>query len=278
MSDSLPKAENGPGADHFLVGDVLHKAPVLAVESRLPDYGPRYKETPPDPFSPDVTVAEPWNAVTASFFILIVLGWAWRLRGRYARYPFMTACMPILLAGGIGGTLYHGYRTRVAYFLLDVIPIQLLGLAGSLYLTTRLFRGARLRWVLIKAVALLFVFVAVNEVLFRALQLPLKNLRVNLNYAALALIILAPLTVVLIRTGFRHTGWVAGGLASFAIAWFCRLVDNTPLGDLPMGTHWLWHTFGAIATQAVTEYFYRIEGQPIPPRRPPAEPDDPVAG
>ena len=33
--------------------------------------------------------------------------------------------------------------------------------------------------------------------------------------------------------------------------------------DLPMGTHWLWHTFGAITTQLVTEYFYRIEGKPL---------------
>src|SRR4051812_23472103 len=47
-------------------------------------WGPLYKETPPDPFAPDVAFpAEPWNTVTASFFVLIVLFWAWRLRGQY---------------------------------------------------------------------------------------------------------------------------------------------------------------------------------------------------
>ena len=55
--------------------------------------------------------------------------------GPVRQYPFLTACMPILLAGGIGGTLYHAFRTQRAYFLLDVIPISLLGLAGAIYLT-----------------------------------------------------------------------------------------------------------------------------------------------
>ena len=85
----------------------------------MPDGGPRYKETPKDPWS--VPVAEPLNAVTASLFVFIVLAWAVRLRGRYRQFTFITACMPILLAGGIGGTLYHAFRTQRSYFLLDVI-------------------------------------------------------------------------------------------------------------------------------------------------------------
>jgi hypothetical protein len=239
-------------ADHFLVGPL---------PDRLADRGPRYKETPPDPYAATAPpVAEPWNAVTAALFVAIVLGWVGRLRGRFRDYPFLSCCLPILLAGGIGGTLYHAYRSRLAYFLLDVIPIQLLGLAASIYLTTRLVRGAKLWKVLAIALGLLVVFAAVNEGLFRLLDLPIRNLRVNLNYAALALLILIPLGVVLVRTGFRHVGWVAGGLASFAIAWFFRLIDGTPYDTLPMGTHWLWHTFGAITTQAVMEYFYRVEG------------------
>ena len=36
--------------------------------------------------------------------------------------------LPLLLVGGIGGTLYHGLRSSKANFLLDVIPIYLLGL------------------------------------------------------------------------------------------------------------------------------------------------------
>ena len=36
---------------------------------------------------------------------------------------------------------------------------------------------------------------------------------------------------------------------------------------LPMGSHWLWHTFGAITTALVIEYFYLVAGEknPSPP-------------
>ena len=48
------------------------------LSDRLADGGPRYVETPADPYAPGAPyVAEPWNAVTASFFIFIVLAWVW---------------------------------------------------------------------------------------------------------------------------------------------------------------------------------------------------------
>ena len=80
-----------------------------APPERLGDGGPRYLETPADPYAIDAPfVAEPFNAVTASFFILICAVWAWRLRGRYRRFPFLVCCLPILLAGGRGLGLKHG--------------------------------------------------------------------------------------------------------------------------------------------------------------------------
>ena len=54
-----------------------------------------------------------------------------------------------------------------------------------------------------------------------------------------------------------------GGIISFVIAWIFRLVDRDPdmVAHLPMGTHWLWHTFGAITTALMVEYFYLVEGE-----------------
>jgi hypothetical protein len=256
MADEPETTTRDP--DHFFLGKV---------GDRMPDGGPRYKETPPDPTA--VPIAEPFNAVTASFFILIVLVWAWRLWGRFARYPFLTACMPILLAGGIGGTLYHAFRTQRAWFLMDVIPISLLGIAGAVYLTVRLGRALGAWKVLGVAVGLIAAYVFVNGVLFRAvLRADNPNLRVNLSYASLALVLIVPLAVVLFRTRFRHVGWVAAALASFAVAWFCRLVDGGTYDPFQMGTHWLWHTFGAITTQAITEYFYLLELERVDDRAP----------
>src|SRR5262249_26043040 len=83
---------------------------------------------------------------------------------------------------------------------------------------------------------------------------------INISYAGIALIILLPLVVILIRTRFRYAGWVATALVSFGIAWLFRLADSWEPPLLPMGTHWLWHTFGAVTTAALTEYVYRVEG------------------
>lgn len=238
----------------------------LVTPGRMPDGGPRYTETPRDPTDPDSPfIAEPWNAVTASFFIFIVLVWVWRLRGRYRDYPFVMCCMPILLAGGVGGTLYHAFRTSRAYFLLDVIPISVLGLAGAVYLAVKLSR----RWAWAYTLGGLVMYVVLNRLLFTVLPVPNIQWAVNISYASLAALIVTPMAVVLVRTKFRHAGWVVAGLVSFGIAWFCRLLDWQLGAYLPMGSHWLWHTFGAVCTAMVIEFFYRVEGERSAPAEPP---------
>jgi predicted membrane channel-forming protein YqfA (hemolysin III family) len=237
----------------------------MLANAELRDRGPRYTETPPDPYSADAPfIAEPWNAVTASFFVFIAAAWLWRLRGRYRESPFLVACLPILLAGGIGGTLYHGLRTERAYFLLDVIPIQLLALAGSVFIAIKLWK--RRGWLyLVGAIA---IYIGVSALLFNLLLPTSRQLAVNLNYAALATMVVLPIAIRLIATKFRHGSWFAAGLVAFAIAWFFRLVDERVGVYLPIGTHWLWHTFGAISTALVIEYFHRVESEPSP--EPPA--------
>src|SRR5262245_34399553 len=225
---------------------------------RMPDRGPRYTETPADPYAPDAPFpAEPWNAITASVFIVLAVVWAWRLRGRYRDYPFLCWCLPILLAGGIGGTLYHATRTSVVLFLLDVVPISLLGLAGSVFMAIR-YWGRRGWWFVPAGLAF---YAGVNGLLFVAIGPTDEQLTINLSYAALASVILLPIALVLIRTRFRHAGWVVSGVIAFVIAWFFRLVDRRIGLYLPMGSHWLWHLFGAAATALLVEYFYRVEGE-----------------
>jgi hypothetical protein len=242
----------------------------LVTPGRMADGGPRYTETPIDPYGPDAPpVAEPWNAATASFFILIVVYCVWRLRGRYRDYPFLCCCLPVLLAGGIGGTLYHALRTSRAYFLLDVIPISVLGLAGAVYVAIRLSR----RWWWAYMIGAILLYIAFNGLMFR--YIPPGNIQwaINLSYASLAVLILTPIAILLVRTRFRYFRWVVGGLISFVIAWFFRLVDWQIGIYLPMGSHWLWHTFGAISTGFIIEFFYLVEGERRADRLMGTEPD-----
>ncbi len=240
-------------ADQFLL------QPQPDPQQRLTDGGPRYQETPYDPLTlAPGRVAEPYNTVTAAFFIVIVMVWVVRLRDRYQQFAFLTCMLPILLAGGIGGTLYHAFRTRKLYFLLDVVPISLLGIAGSVYLTLCLGRGVGFLKVGLIALGIIGAYAATNAFVFRSINWPNPNLRVNLSYLSLAIVLVVPMIATLVRTQFRHVGWMLAGLACFAHAWFFRLVDNTGLVNIPMGTHWLWHTYGAACTVFIFEYFYRL--------------------
>jgi hypothetical protein len=134
---------------------------------------------------------------------------------------------------------------------MDVLPIYLLGLIVSVYWWIRL--GPR--------VTHLLAMVAVLGLLqvLGAWQLP-TAWAIQVSYASLAMLILIPLALVMIRTRARHWGWVATSFVSFGIAWFFRIADTWQPPLLPMGTHWLWHTFGALTTFALAEYVYLIEG------------------
>jgi hypothetical protein len=225
------------------------------VVARLRDGGPTYVETPPDLDHYPGLAAEPWNAASALLFVLIAAGWAWALRGRYRQHPFLTMCLPILATGGIGGVLFHGLRLYRAFFLMDVIPIFLLGLCVTLWLWVRL--GPKFRH-LLGVVVLLALFQ-----MLALFQLP-THWAINVSYASLAALVLLPLALALVRTHFRHAGWVYTALACFVLAWICRIADATVRPPpLPMGTHWLWHTFGALTTAALSAYVYYIEGVPL---------------
>ncbi|MCE9534737.1 MAG: hypothetical protein K8T89_26980 [Planctomycetes bacterium] len=221
------------------------------IQRRLPDGGPVYVETPANLSDFPGWAAEPWNTGSACLFVLIALVWAWLLKGRYRQYPFLTMCVPILLTGGIGGVLFHGLRQHRAYFLMDVIPIFLLGLFVALWIWIRL--GPKIRH-LLGVMALLAFLQLVARV-----QLPPQS-AINVSYACLAFMVLLPIVLALVRTKFRYAGWIYTAFACFAIALLCRFADTTRPPLLPMGTHWLWHVFGACTTVALSMYVYRIEG------------------
>lgn len=214
----------------------------VLLQSIIRDGGPLYTETNLDQF-----IVEPWNTVTAILFLVLLAYWYNKIRGNFRRHRFITNMLPLLAIGGVGGVIYHAFRYSQFFLLMDWLPIMLISLAASYYFLYRVV-NSRL-WAVLPIIG---VF-AISTIGF--LVLPIQ-IAVNVNYALLALMVLLPLLMILNKTQFKYGVWILGGLISFGLALFFRIAD--PWEWLPMGTHFLWHTFGVLACHLVITYIYYL--------------------
>lgn len=218
--------------------------PLLLQIVRLRDGGPLYAET-----NLDNLVAEPFNAASAFLFLLMAFYWIFRLRGQYRAYRFLTVAIAVLTIGGIGGTIYHAFRYSQVFLVMDWLPIMLLCLMASGFYLHRAYGSLRPALYFVGA---LFLLQFLN---FQVIGLPQS---VNVSYALLALTVLSPTFILLVKTNFKAGAWVASALGSFVLALFFRIADTWEI--LPMGTHFLWHLFGATAAMAMLQYTYLAYG------------------
>lgn len=210
------------------------------IHAHLPDGGPVYTET-----DLSHSVAEPFNAVTAALFLLLALYFGYRLRGRYRRFPFLASCLALLAVGGVGGTLFHAFRVSRVFFLMDVVPIGLIATALSIYLWLMVLPR---RWMLLPAVVPFFL---AHRFVFA--ELP-RNYAISGSYALLALLVVLPLVLVLWRTGWLRWRLVVATVGLFVVGLTFRTVDPTSGSWISVGTHWLWHSFSALAVAALIRY------------------------
>ncbi|MDX2286617.1 MAG: hypothetical protein NW241_20795 [Bacteroidia bacterium] len=232
----------------------------LLLQTRLRDNGPVYAET-------DLSrvIVEPFNGLSAALFLLIVAYWALRLRGAWRRHLFMAAALPVLAIGGIGGTIYHTFRIHEFFLAMDWMPIMILTLAASVYFLIRAIGN----W--IPAVGIVLGFFFLQGFVYSQFDAdpPLipRYLIINLGYAMMGTLVLLSVGWLLVRTRFAHARWIYLAVLSFALALFFRTADSW--GWLPMGTHFLWHLFGAAASHCVLGYLYYLN-EPAPKPEPAA--------
>lgn len=227
--------------------------PAASLSSTLPlvlsDGGQAYAET-------DLSrvVVEPWNAVTAAIFVAVALR-QWRRLGRiHEPSLFLRASALILLVGGVGGTLYHGFRVWRGFLVMDVLPILILIVAGSVRLWNEALRHP-------SKTALLFGTIL-------GLGLPIfwlldgERIGTSLAYVLVAALLIIPAVWLAAKERAREGWLVALSIGAFAAAITFRVLDSERL--LPMGTHFLWHLLGALATWAVMEWFATREERGTP--------------
>jgi len=218
------------------------------VRSRIPGGGPRYLET-------DLTrtIVEPVNAASALAFLIVAGVWIVRLRGRWRTRPFITCCLPLMIVGGVGGTVYHAFRAHRVWLMLDWVPILVLCITAGVYLWAKLLRQ---RW----AYALLLIPAVVIVLTLNFGLIFHRNFRVAIpvTYALLGMVILVPAAGVLIKTRGRNGLFTLAAVVCFALALLARTTDSRWPEAIPMGTHFLWHLFGALAAYLMIAYIYRL--------------------
>jgi len=222
---------------------------------RRPDHGPIYLETRRYlAEGAERLIVEPWNTVSCLLFLALVVFWLVRLRGQYRRHAFLTACLPLVLIGGVGGTVYHAFRSDRIWLFMDWMPIAALSLAVGIYLWSRLLSRW---WYALLIIPAVFALQRLNFYLFARHG---RGAAFVMTYSLMGLVVVVPAVGVLIKTRCRHGIWPLLGLIFFVVAISARTTDAWWPDVFPMGTHWLWHVFGAAAGQMVAEYLYRLQG------------------
>lgn len=196
------------------------------------------------------TFPEPLNAITSCFFLAIALYWTYRLWGRARQHTFLTGCLVLLYIGGIGGTVYHGLRQWGFFIAMDWMPIMLLCISAGVYFIARLTRW----YYAVLFVAAYGAFMFLGRYYFDNQHN--RQLFININYAIMASMVLVPVLAYLMKTRFRNGAWVGIALIAFVLALTFRVAD--PWKWLDFGTHFLWHTFGAVAAFCMFQYLYLI--------------------
>ncbi len=211
----------------------------------LPDGGPIYTET-----DPSFIIVEPWNAVSSLLILAPAVYWAWKLRGQYKDYLFLTCCMPLLFLGGLGSTLFHAFRISPALHYLDVIPTAILTLTISIYFWVK---------VLPKWWYLLFIIVPSLALRFAGYSFLPAHSAINLGYAINGATFFLPLLLLLWRTRFQRVWSIVGAIILFVLALYFRQVDAYEHQYLPMGTHFLWHVFTGFGGFMLASYLFFLQ-------------------
>jgi hypothetical protein len=187
--------------------------------------------------------AEPLNAVSnAAFFIAAIAAFLlWRRAG--GRDTPVLLLILVVVAIGIGSTIFHTVATRGA-ILFDIVPIAIF-IAGYLVLAWRRF----LKFGLAASIAALVVFEIVSFTAPAITPPAFLNRSVPYLPALLMLIVVAGMVQGKARRKDSSEAatsewlWIAAGL--FAASFFLRSIDIAICRLFPFGTHFIWHCLNA---------------------------------
>jgi hemolysin III len=175
--------------------------------------------------------------------------WTIKLWGNFKQHTFLSIALVLLYIGGIGGTTYHGLRRWPIFIMMDWMPIMLLCLSAGVYFLSKLTK-----WYF--AVLIVAVYAFFQFYVRRLFSNGDFQIFININYAFMAALVLFPVFGYLIKTDWKNGKWVGFALIAFIFALTFRIADKWDI--LSIGTHFLWHTFGAVASFCMLNYIYLV--------------------
>ncbi|WP_081413813.1 ceramidase domain-containing protein [Eisenibacter elegans] len=226
----------------------MYLSVLLHAMQPLSDGGYPYRET-----DLSQTIAEPWNAISSLLFLIPVVYWAYKLRGRYHQHWFLSLALPLLFLGGIGSALFHAFRVSPWLLWLDVAPILVLTMALSVYFWLNVTK----RWEYAAGIITVFLIVQYLNSTYIG-----GHTATNISYFLRGTVMFLPAVMLMYQSKFRHAPYLLFAIGSFILALVFRYIDvYVHISWMPMGTHWLWHTATAVGAWLLGEYVYHTDLQ-----------------
>lgn len=207
---------------------------------QMDDGGPVYMETNPGDY-----ILEPWNALSSLLMLVPAIYWIFRMRKEGHQPLVMWIVISLIIVGGVGSALFHAFRASYIFLIMDVLPTALLTISLAVYFWYKVLR----RWGYV-----LVIFLPLFSLRFLLWKNLPEHTAINVSYAITGFSIGLPLIIHLTKTEFKGGYLVAGTIVSFIVALLFREIDRIPFSFLPMGTHFLWHSFAALGAYFMLWY------------------------
>lgn len=193
--------------------------------------------------------AEPVTAISNIAFIIAGLGIYTLLRKKRIQKVEYKVVLILVLSIGVGSFLFHAAPNSYTVFL-DVIPVMLSFALITFIFLTKLI-GNKILALLI-AVFLIPARLFISS--FASTDIISSLIRNSINASVFLLIILWI---------FSKYGKVAfEGLSILAVYLFAitmRTIDLQVCPTFPIGTHFLWHIFNALAVYLAVRFLIKLE-------------------
>ncbi len=216
----------------------------------ITDGGPIYAET-----NLSNIIAEPWNAVSSLAIVAPAVFWAFQLKKYpFKDYGFMWFCIPLLILGGLGSTLFHGFRNSEFFLYLDVLPTAILTLSVAIYFWIKVLP----KWGYTFAIFVPFVILRIY--LFDWLS---DHAAANFAYFITGTLIFLPILMYLHRIRYFSSKWILLSIFMLGLSLFFREIDMRGWFQFPMGTHFLWHIFSGFGAYFLARFLFLLRTQEL---------------